>query len=141
MARGTKPAPKAGMEMKAVPMVGKPENTVMIGGVPVEIKPTKLKYLRNGTAGFYRLLDTLPLNDIVMMPAGTFGQDDTRDGDKALMDWLIAATDNEETITANYNEMDAGQIETVLEIFKRINKFCEREENLKNAQAPRATAE
>ena len=138
MARGTKPAPKAGMEAKAVPVVGKPENTVMIGGQPIEIKPTKLKYLRNGTAGFYRAIDTLPLNDIVMMPVGAFGEEDSRDGDKALMDWLIAATDNEEIITANYDEMDAGQIEMILEIFKRVNKFCERDEKLKNAQTPRA---
>lgn len=138
MARGAKPAPKAGMEMKALPVVGKPENTVMLGDAPVEIKPTKLKYLRNGTAGFYRLLDTVPLNDIVLMPVGTFGEDDGRDGDKALMDWLIAATDNEEIIVKNYEEMDAGQIETILDIFKRVNKFCEKEEKLKNAQTPRA---
>lgn len=132
--------PEAGMEMKALPVVGKPENTIMLGGKPIEIKPTKLKYLRNGTAGFYRLLDTVPLNDIVLMPVGTFGADDSRDGDKALMDWLIAATDNEEAIVENYEEMDAGQIEAILEIFKRVNKFCEREEKLKNAQPPR-TAE
>lgn len=138
MARGAKPAPKAGMEMKELPVVGKPENTVMLGGTPVEIKPTKLKYLRNGTAGFYRLLDTVPLNDIVLMPVGTFGEDDGRDGDKALMDWLIAATDNEDIIVKNYEEMDAGQIETILDIFKRVNKFCEKEEKLKNAQTPRA---
>lgn len=132
--------PEAGMEMKALPTVGKPENTIMLGGKPIEIKPTKLKYLRNGTAGFYRLLDTVPLNDIVLMPVGTFGADDSRDGDKALMDWLIAATDNEEAIVENYEEMDAGQIEAILEIFKRVNKFCEKEEKLKNAQTPR-TAE
>lgn len=35
-----------------------------------------------------------PLIDILAMEAGSFG--DERDGDKATMDWLIAATDNEE---------------------------------------------
>lgn len=140
MARGTKAAPDAAMKVKEMPGIGKAENTVIIGGRPVEIKPTKLKYLRNGTAGFYRLLDNVPLNDVVMMPAGVFGAEDSRDGDKALMDWLIAATDNEALIIEQYNEMDVGQIETILAIFKRVNKFCEKDEQLKNAQPPRAEA-
>ena len=138
MAKGVKKIPDAGMGKCPIPMVGKAENTVMIEGSPIEIKPTKLKYLRNGTAGFYRLLDTVPMVDIIQMPAGVFGADDNRDGDKALMDWLIAATDNEEFVTSHYNEMDVGQIEMILEIFKRVNRFVDKEEKLKNAQTPRA---
>ena len=138
MAKGTKKIPETGMDKRPVPMIGNAENTVVIEGEPIEIKPTKLKYIRNGTAGFYRLIDTVPIVDIVQMPAGVFGAEDSRDGDKALMDWLIAATDNEEFVTAHYDEMDVGQIEMILEIFKRINRFVDKEKNLKNAQTPRA---
>ena len=72
--QGTKELPEVGMTEKALPEttakekklpdVGSPENTVMIGGMPIEIKPTKLKYQRNRTAAFYRFLDMYPLTDI-----------------------------------------------------------------------------
>ena len=44
--------------------------------------------MRNRTAAFYRILEVYPLSDILAMEAGAF--DDERDGDKAVMDWLIA---------------------------------------------------
>lgn len=69
------------------------------------------------------------------MSAGAFG--DERDGDKAVMDFLIAATDNEQLIVDNYNEMDTGTIELILAIFKRVNKIDEKEAKLKNLQADR----
>lgn len=53
-----------------------------------------MKYHRNRTAAFYRYLDVYPLPEILAMREGVFG--DERDGDKALMDWLIAVTDDEE---------------------------------------------
>ena len=126
------------MNEKKLPNVGNPENTVMIGGKPVEIKPTKLKYQRNRTATFYRLLEIYPLMDIMAMEAGAFG--DERDGDKAVMDWLIAATDDEELILANYDEMDTGTIEKILAIFKRINKIDEKDAKLKNMEKDRKGA-
>lgn len=89
-----KPVPAPTKKEKKLPDVGSPENTVLIGDTLIEIKPTKLKYQRNRTAAFYRILDMYPLIDILAMEAGSFG--DERDGDKATMDWLIAATDNEE---------------------------------------------
>lgn len=49
---------------KALPKVGNPENTIKIGDKMVEILPTKLKYHRNRTAAFYRVLDAYPLSDI-----------------------------------------------------------------------------
>lgn len=55
-----KKIPDTAMPKKELPMVGTPENTVMIGGKPIEIKPTKLKYQRNRTATFYKLLDIYP---------------------------------------------------------------------------------
>lgn len=91
-----KEVPSGEMVKKELPAVGNPENTVMIGDKPVEIKATKLKYQRNRTAAFYKILDIYPLSDIMAMEAGSFGDD--RDGDKAVMDWLIAATDDEQLV-------------------------------------------
>ena len=129
----TKKVPSRKTKDKVKPAVGNPENTVIIGGQAVEIKPTKLKYHRNNTAAFYKIVDMLPLPDIMMMDSKAFG--DGRDGDKALMDWLIAATDNVELIVDNYNDLDTEVIEKILAIFKRVNKIDEKEEKQKNAES------
>ena len=133
-----KKIPDAEMKAKELPSVGNSENTVTIGGQLIEIKPTKLKYQRNRTAAFYKLLDLYPLIDILAMEAGSFGDD--RDGDKAVMDWLIAATDNEQLIVDNYDEIDTGIIEKVLSIFKRVNRIEEKEEKIKNMEKERKGA-
>lgn len=127
-----KETPAPTRERKDLPKVGLAENVVIIGEQPIEIKPTKLKYQRNRTAAFYRMLDLYPLVDIMAMTEGTFG--DNRDGDKAIMDWLIAATDDEQLIIDNYDEMDTETIERILSIFKRINKITEKEEKQKNLE-------
>ena len=126
-----KPAPKRTKKTKELPKTGNPENTVTIGETTIEIKPTKLKYHRDNTAYFYRMISTIPLPDIMAMPKGTFGDD--RDGDKALYDWLVAATDNEELIRENYNDLDTETIEKILAIFRRINHIDEKEAAQKNA--------
>ena len=127
--------PEATAAKKELPKVGIPENTVKIGGKLIEIKPTKLKYQRNRTALFYKVLTMLPLPDILAMDAGSFGDD--RDGDKCVMDFLIAATDDEQLILDNYDEMDTGTIETILTIYRRVNKIDEKEAKQKNAETPR----
>lgn len=133
-----KETPVAGMKEKAKPKVGERDNYVTIGDIEIEIKPTKLKYQRNRTAAFYRLLDLYPLIDILAMDENSFG--DGRDGDKALMDWLIAATDNEELIVNHYDDIDTETVEKILEIFKRLNRVAEKEEKLKNAERERKGA-
>ncbi len=50
-----KDLPDAVQTEKELPQVGSPENTVMIGGKLIEIKPTKLLYQRNRTAAFYKM--------------------------------------------------------------------------------------
>ena len=130
-----KAAPNPKQKPKELPKVGNAENTVVIGETLIEIKPTKLKYQRNRTAAFYKLLDVYPLTDIMAMDESTFG--DGRDGDKATMDWLIAATDNEQLIVDNYDEIDTGTIEKILSIFKRVNRIDEKEEKLKNMERER----
>lgn len=130
-----KEKPATEQKAKELPKIGNPENTVTIGGKLIEIKPTKLKYQRNKTALFYKVLDMYPVADILAMEAGTFGDD--RDGDKALMDWLIAVTDDPDLIVENYDEIDSGVIETLLAIYRRLNKVDEKEAKLKNAAKER----
>ena len=57
MATRSKQLPPAEQENKGLPQVGSPENTVIIGGKLIEIAPTKLKYQRNRTAAFYKMLE------------------------------------------------------------------------------------
>ena len=132
MAETNKPLPAPEQTDKGLPQIGSPENTVRIGDQLIEIKPTKLKYQRNRTAAFYRMLELYPLADILAMEAGAFGDD--RDGDKALMDWLIAVTDDAELVRANYDSMDTGTVEQLLAIFRRVNRIDEKEQKQKNLQ-------
>lgn len=134
--RQKKPLPKAGVKAKELPAIGKPENTVMIGDKMIEIKPTKVLYQRNRTAAFYKALDLYPLPEIMAMTKEGIG-DDERDGDKCVMDWLIAATDDADLILENYDDMDTETIETILEIFKRVNRVTEKEERLKKSNQAR----
>lgn len=134
----TKPLPDPTMKAKSQPPIGNPENTVVIGGQPIEIKPTKVKYQRNRTAAFYKIIRLYPLVDILAMDVGAFGDD--RDGDKAIMDWLIAVFDDEQFVVDHYEEMDTALIEKILLIFLRINKIDEKEENLKNLEKERTMA-
>ena len=127
----TKKKPKPTTANKAKPKPGRTENVVTIGGREVEIFPTKLKYHRNNTAYFYRVVDALPLPEIMAMPKGSFGDD--RDGDKALMDWMIAVVDDVDLIVNNYDDIDTETVEKMLEIFKRLNRITEKEEKQKNA--------
>ena len=128
------PVPEENKAKEELPPVGTPENTVIIGGKLIEIKPTKLKYQRNRTAVFYHILEMYPLSDILAMGPKSFG--DGLDGDKKLYDWLVAVTDDEELIRENYDEIDSKVVYQLLEIFRRINKITEMEEKLKNAKTP-----
>ena len=130
MAETNKPLPAPEQTDNGLPQIGSPENSVRIGDQLIEIKPTKLKYQRNRTAAFYRMRELYPLADILAMEAGAFGDD--RDGDKALMDWLIAVTDDEQLILDHYNELDTGVIEQLLQIFRRVNRMDEKEQKQKN---------
>lgn len=130
MAEKHKELPSPEQPVRELPQVGSPENTVVIGGKLIEIQPTKLKYQRNRTAAFYKMLELYPLTDILAMESGAFG--DERDGDKAVMDWLIAVTDDEALITEHYDSMDTGVVEQLLSIFRRINRIDEKEARQKN---------
>lgn len=60
-ARAPKALPDAKQKAAALPQVGIPENTVHIGSEMREVKATKLKYQRNRTAAFYKMIETWPL--------------------------------------------------------------------------------
>ena len=135
MAEKRKELPSAVQDAKGLPQVGSPENSIIIGETLVEIKPTKLRYQRNRTAAFYKILELYPLVDVLALEAGAFG--DNRDGDKALMDWLIAVTDDAELIQKYYDIMDTGVIEQMLSIFRRVNRIDEKEQKQKNLQTAR----
>ena len=135
MARKAKPLPSAEMKEKERPITGVPENIVTICGEQIEIKPTKLRYERNRTAAFYRMMDMYPIVDILAMDTVIAGDD--RDGDKCIMDWLIAALDNEEFVVAHYDEMTVDEIEKVLAVFRRLNRIDEKEAKRKNLMTDR----
>ena len=70
MAEKRKELPSAVQDAKGLPQVGSPENSIIIGETLVEIKPTKLRYQRNRTAAFYKILELYPLVDVLAMEAG-----------------------------------------------------------------------
>ena len=135
MPKQSKELPSASQPEKELPQVGNPENSIVIGGKLIEIRPTRLRYQRNRTAAFYKMLELYPLADILAMEAGAFGDD--RDGDKAVMDWLIAVFDDEALVLENYDSMDTGTIEQALEIFRRVNRIDDKEQKLKNLRTAR----
>lgn len=128
--------PQANMSIKDNPPIGNVENTVVVKGKSVEIKPTKLKYHRNRTALFYRVIDNIPLPEILAADVGVF--DGERDGDKCMMDWLIAVFDDVKFIEKNYNEFDSAIIYKCLEIFKRLNGIKDVEEKNMKAKETKA---
>ena len=146
MAPRKKPLPTTDKEVKPLPSIGKPENTVKIGELMIEIKPTLFLYQRDRTAAFYKMLEMYPLPDLFAMTKEALG-DEERDGDKCIMDWLIAAIDNvdleegeaEKIVIENFagRKMDTGTLETILSIFKRVNKINEKEINLKKFKEQR----
>lgn len=130
MAKKAKPLPDAEIKEKEKPIVGVPENMITICGKQIEIKPTRLFYERNRTATFYRMLDVYPVVDILAMDTVIPGDD--RDGDKCVMDWLIAVLDDEEFVLEHYDDITAEDIERLLLIFRRLNKIDEKEQKRKN---------
>lgn len=115
-----------------MPQTGNSDNMVLIGKDWIEIKPTRLLYMRNGSAMFYHVVDTYPIPHIPLMAKGV--ADPSRTGDKCLTDWLVAVTDNPDFVAEHINDFDGETIWQMLQIFKRLNHITEKEEALKKAQ-------
>lgn len=110
------------------------ENDITIGGETIRIKATRLYYQRNGTAGFYRVLQQMPLIYIFNCPDDFF--DPKRTPTKCLMDWVTAVTDNPDFTKKHFDDMTSEDIYHLLDLFLRLNKLEEMEEAaLKNRQA------
>lgn len=131
--RQEKAMPDPHVDPKEMPEEGNPEDIVMIDGMRIRIKPTKIKYQRDKTAAFYRVMSAYPLPDILAMERGIL--DEKRDGDKCVFDWLCAVFDDPKFVIAHYDAMDTQTIETILKIFKRLNAIDEKEEQAKNREA------
>lgn len=100
------------------------ENCVVINDKKIEIKPTKVRYFRNKTAATYNAMKNIPLTDLFAIKAGVL--DETRDGDQIVYDFLIAALNDRDFVRDNYNNMDADQVERIVQIFGRINHIDEK---------------
>ena len=131
----TPPLPKANEKQMKTPIVGNPENIIMFGDTEIELKPTKIRYQRDRTAAFYRMLKQMPVVDILALQDGIL--DPERSSDKMLFDWLIAVTDDPKVVTANYDKLDTETIHKILEIFCRLNHIPEDEKKQK-AQTEKA---
>lgn len=130
-----KPVPEPSNKVNPAPQIGDPKNIIRFGDVDIEIKPTKIRYQRDRTAAFYRMLKQMPLIDILALQDGIL--DPERSSDKMLFDWLIAVTDDPKVVTANYDKLDSETIYRLLEIFCRLNHIPE-DEKKQNAQTEKA---
>lgn len=133
---GSPPIPEASQRKMRTPKVGNSQNMVQFGDVEIELKPTKIKYQRDRTAAFYRVLKQMPLVDILALQDGLL--DPQRSSDKMLFDWLIAVTDDAKLVTANYDKLDSETIYQILEIFCRLNHIPDDEEKKQKAQMEKA---
>jgi len=111
-------------------------NCIRVGDKLIEIKPTLLKYFRNNSVSFYKIIDTVPLADIYMMTE----EKDGIDGDAAILTFISAVLDDAALAKRIYNNMDAGELMRLVEIFKRLNGISDKEEKRKNALATKAKA-
>ena len=128
------PIPEASPLTAPMPDDKKPENCVQLGGLTVEIKPTKLKYFRNRMASAYALLKAIPLSDFLAFKKGTF--DDKRSSDQILFDFLVAAFDDAGLVAQYYDDITSEDVERILKIFGRVNHIDEKEEKArKNKEA------
>lgn len=131
----TPPVPKPSNKKTPTPKIGNPQNVVKFGDAEIELKPTKIRYQRDRTAAFYRMLKQMPLVDILALQDGIL--DPERSSDKMLFDWLIAVTDDPKLVTANYDKLDTETIYDILEIFCRLNHISDDEKKHK-AQTEKA---
>lgn len=131
----TPPLPKTTDKKMKTPKVGNPANLIQFGDIEIELKPTKIRYQRDRTAAFYRMLKQMPLVDILALQDGIL--DPERSSDKMLFDWLIAVTDDPKLVAANYDKLDTETIYKILDIFCRLNHIPEDEKKQK-AQTEKA---
>lgn len=132
----TTPEPSPGKQ--EMPSDVKEENCVTICGIKVELKPTKLKYFRNKTAGAYSYLQRVPLSEMMKIPDQAFIQEGYTGADQMLYDFLVAAFDDSSFVRDHYDDMTADDVEQVVRIFGRLNHIDEKDTERKNREAQAA---
>ena len=115
------------------PIDHKKENTVTINGIEREIKETRFEYYRIGWTSARGLLENVPIDALFVIQEGVY--DPKRDGLQIVFDFLVAVFDDEQFVRDNFDYMTAGDIDKILEIYKRINKIEEKEDAAKNRAA------
>lgn len=128
----TKEQPAMGIESKELPAPYEPENTITVGGETIEIKPMKFKYERIGLAQFYHVIEAYTTGVILCAEKGVFHPE--KDGDKCMMDWLVAVTDNPAFVRKHYGDFDSKIVDRLIEIHKRLCRVDEKAEHRKNLQ-------
>lgn len=121
---------------KPLPDLIDENNCITIDGKLIEIKPTLLKYFRNNSVSFYRVLDNIPLPEIFMMTEERNGVN----GDEAVLTFVSAVLDDAKLAKRIYNNLDGEQLMRMVEIFKRLNGISDKEEKQKNALATKVKA-
>lgn len=129
--------PAEDIEKKDLPPEYNVDNSITIDGERIEIKATKLQYQRSGVAGFYKVLKSMPLIYIFQLPDDYF--DAKRTPTKCLMDWVSAVVDDPAFTKKHFDNMTSEDIYRLLDIFLRLNKIDEMEEQVKNRLAATTT--
>ena len=133
----SEPQPSEEISSKPIPPAENMQNMFTCDGVTIEIKATRMFYQRNGVAGFYRVLKSMPLPYIFQLPDDYF--DEKRTPTKCLMDWVTCVVDDAAFTKKHFDNMTSADIYNLLDIFCRLNKIDEMEEQVKNRMATAAT--
>lgn len=133
-----KNVPEFSNEGKKIPPTYNENNTIFVNDNYIEIKPTKLKYFRNGQAAVYDLIKAIPIGEFLGIKKGQF--DKERDGDQMLFDFLVAATNDPDFVHDNYDDFDAETINKITEIFGRLNHIEEKKEAARKNLQTQGTA-
>lgn len=130
--------PDPSPEKETMPSDENEENCVMVDGIKVEIKPTKLKYFRNKAASAFGIIKAVPLHELLTYDKGVL--DPTRDADQLLYDFLVAVFDDSSFVRDHYDEIDADCVDKICKIFGRLNHIDEKEEKARKNREAQAQA-
>lgn len=94
------------------------ENQILIGSKTIDIKPTKMKYIRNNFYVYYELIKQEKINLFKYS-----------DGDEIFTKFLQAAFDNDvEIIEYIKEELDLNTLNDLIEKIREVNGFPTDEE-------------
>lgn len=94
------------------------ENQILIGSKTIDIKPTKMKYIRNNFYVYYELIKQEKINLFKYS-----------DGDEIFTKFLQAAFDNDvEIIEYIKEELDLNTLNNLIEKIREVNGFPTDEE-------------